>query len=232
MAEANPAEILAAVKAGINRDGANNPKGDLSTRKIVVSGVGEVELVPDRVHATIDVTSVKNSVEEARESVQRRAGYIRQVLRNNGLRDANHEASTTIQRNGTPENTFTVRTEFALTFADPVACERVLNTLTEKLETNVTLSKPKFSQSKRRLDEARNARDKAALVAKTVRDDVGRVVLVEEEYNECSGPEEGELVDRADELVSMRQRMRMATLVFRAKVNATFELKNRKNQRT
>ena len=155
MAEANPAEILAAVKAGINRDGANNPKGDLSTRKIVVSGVGEVELVPDRVHATIDVTSVKNSVEEARESVQRRAGYIRQVLRNNGLRDANHEASTTIQRNGTPENTFTVRTEFALTFADPVACERVLNTLTEKLETNVTLSKPKFSQSKRRLDEAR-----------------------------------------------------------------------------
>lgn len=55
-------------------------------RHIVVAGVGELTLPPDRFSITIKTRSSKENVQDAKNSVTRRVDYIIQTLKNNSLK--------------------------------------------------------------------------------------------------------------------------------------------------
>lgn len=55
-------------------------------RQIIVTGVGELVLPPDRYSLTIRCKSSKDSLQDAKESVKKRIDYILQTLKNNSLK--------------------------------------------------------------------------------------------------------------------------------------------------
>lgn len=67
----------------------NKPETAISTqsgstikRTIAVEAVGVVDVVPDKCHLLIRVSSNKESVTHAKDSVERRVQYIKQAIQN------------------------------------------------------------------------------------------------------------------------------------------------------
>ena len=229
-----PAEIFASLE--------NRPpypvekRSSVSDRRtITVSGTGEIEITPDRILLSVSVLSSKNSVEEARSSVKRRCDYIRQVLRNHGFRENTYETSTGVWRDS---DIWNIRTEFSVTLMDAAACEKIKNILTEKLQTGVSISHPLFSHSQQSiqsgqqqvcLQAVQNARSKAVLIARALKEEVGRTISVHEESMEEFQREEN-VVSTSHQVTTQRQ-MKMSTRVLQATVNIVFELKPSKSRR-
>jgi uncharacterized protein YggE len=228
-----PAEIFASLESR-HPNSVERQSSVPDKRSITVSGTGEIEIPPDRIYLSVSVVSSKNSVEEARSSVQRRCDYIRQVLRNHGFRENTYETSTGVKRD---PRAWTIRTEFSLTFMDAAVCEKIENTLTEKLQTGVVVSNPSFSHSQQCiqsgqqqvcLQAVQNARSKAVLIARALKEEVGQAISVHEESMEEFQREEN---GRESHQVNTQRQMKMFTRVFQATVNIVFELKPLKSRR-
>lgn len=54
-------------------------------RQIQVAGVGEVSVPPDRFSLTIRISTKKDNVQDAKNSVTRRLDYVKQTLTNHNV---------------------------------------------------------------------------------------------------------------------------------------------------
>ncbi|XP_062511132.1 interleukin-1 receptor-associated kinase 1-binding protein 1 homolog [Corticium candelabrum] len=227
-----PAEVFASLA---NRSAKRDEKTSIATesRSIMVSGVAAVEVAPDQILLSVSVVSSKNSVEEAKSSVKRRCDYIKQVLRNHSLKENEYETSTAVWKD---QNAWNVRSDFSVPFVDASVCEKVENVLVEKLQTGVLVSRPVFSHTQQCIEAGRqraclqavqNARNKAVLIARSLKEEVGRVFSVcEESMEEIFSESNGTNVE--EDVMTTRNQMKSCKRIFQATVTIVFELKPHK----
>ena len=103
-------------------------------RSISVQATGEVVCAPDILEFLISVSSTKESVEAAQQSVKRRNEYIFQVLRNNGIKEQCIRSASEVTRG---EKNVHVQTEILVQTDSLSKCEAVRNLLIEKLDQSV-----------------------------------------------------------------------------------------------
>lgn len=63
-----------------------NKETDKTDRMIRVTAVGEVSLPPDRCRVTIKIHSIKDNVQDVKNSIQRRLDYVLQTLQNHSVK--------------------------------------------------------------------------------------------------------------------------------------------------
>ena len=105
-------------------------------RTISVQATGEVSWPPDSLQFNVWISSSKDSLEAAQESVKRRIDYILQVLRNNGTKDHDPKCSTEIIRG----EQIVVYTDILVECGSTAVCEQIRNKLMEKLDSSVQFS--------------------------------------------------------------------------------------------
>jgi hypothetical protein len=90
----NPSQVFAGIRGGIRptmrqleMEGApdDSVKINARDRQIQVTGVGEVSVPPDRFSLTIRISSKKDNVQDAKNSVTRRLDYVMQTLANHNV---------------------------------------------------------------------------------------------------------------------------------------------------
>lgn len=119
-------------------------------RQIIVSGMGEFSLPPDRVKLVLTIVSTKSQVNEAKRSVRRRLEYIEQTLRNHGVKEQDKSLTQTIARR---ETMYEVKVELTAIFIDIQRYQLVQNHLAEKLDAPVVqILEPVFYHSTLRLE--------------------------------------------------------------------------------
>ena len=106
------------------------------SRIISVQATGEVFWPPDLLQFNVLISSSKDSIEAAQESVKRRTDYILQVLRNNGIKDHDTKCSTEIIRG----EQAVVYTNILVGCGSVAVCEQIRNKLMEKLDSSVQFS--------------------------------------------------------------------------------------------
>ena len=91
-------------------------------------------------------------MEAAKQSVERRVGYIQQTFRNHSVKDNQyniHQLTTTTNEG------FKVTAEIVVTYHSVQNYEKVTNVLVEKLEKSVRISPPVFEHSKGSIENLR-----------------------------------------------------------------------------
>ncbi|GFR63072.1 interleukin-1 receptor-associated kinase 1-binding protein 1 [Elysia marginata] len=206
-------------------------------RQISVSGVGELTLGPDRYSITIKCQASKDSVQDAKNSVMRRADYIIQSLHNSALKEADYQVYQHVTHSDSLAHVYY---EVEAHFTDLQKCQNIANLLSEKLGPGVTVTLPRCYHARGSMDKLRrqagmlaihNARQKALEMAKILHLSVGPVLKVQEngttESQDASKEDEGLLT--ADG--SIQQRIKEATISVSSKVNVCFQLKPSKTKR-
>eukprot|EP00795_Rhopilema_esculentum_P017121 gene17121-8645_t len=204
--------------------------GDVSkaTNRVAVTDSGEAELLPDLANVFISYKSLKGTVEAAKHSVQRRAEYVLQTLRNNGIKDSQFSTHRSLER---VDDQYQVQLEINVQFFDFKVCEDVCNFLVEKLDENVVVGKPSFSHSKGKLDAVRrqavvnavkNARMKAEAIAQFLNQKLGSAIeIIEESSSEVVGATS---TDGSTRDQGINARVEAATVHINVKVSASFEI--------
>lgn len=205
-------------------------KANISDRQIKVCAVGEISLPPDRCRLTVRVASTKDTVEEVKDSVNRRVDYILQTLHNHSLNDTDIHTNKSLRR---LDSKYCMDTEIQAVFVDIHKCQTVANLLVEKLDEKVTVLPPEFYHASQTLQSLRqqasvlaihNAKQKAQEMAKFVHQTVGRPLSIqEEESKEWSG--QIEFGDDIESSKTLQQRLSQATITITSKVSVCFELK-------
>ncbi|XP_076444954.1 interleukin-1 receptor-associated kinase 1-binding protein 1-like [Babylonia areolata] len=247
----NPFNLPARVYAGIRGNpGQSDRKPDTSDavdsgmfitardRQIQVSGVGEVSVPPDRFSLTIRISSKKDNVQDAKNSVTRRLDYVRQTLTNHNVQESDQEQYKHMQR---VESMVHLDVEIRAQFADLQRCQAVANLLVEKLDSSVSVSLPECSHSKNSLQVARkksslmaihNAKEKAKELARFVHLIVGRPINISEtETKEWETGQPEEATD-PDHFLAMQNKMQSSTINIRSQVTMCFELKSKGKTKT
>ncbi|XP_077977283.1 interleukin-1 receptor-associated kinase 1-binding protein 1-like [Glandiceps talaboti] len=212
----------------------DNTKKVPTQREIQVSASGEAFLPPDRARVTVTVSSTKENVSEAKNSVTRRLDYILQSLQTHGVKEGDIDVYKNIQR---IDGLYDMKTEVTVLFVDFNKCQTTCNFLVEKLDNSVTVSQPQLFHSHQRLEmlrrqacltAVRNAKQKALEVARLLRQSLGRPLMVREEYShEWEGPAANEVPQDNEIPVSFQQRIANSTITVSVKIFAAFELKPR-----
>nr|XP_002740018.1 PREDICTED: interleukin-1 receptor-associated kinase 1-binding protein 1-like [Saccoglossus kowalevskii] len=201
-------------------------------REIQVSATGEAFLAPDRARVTITVTSTKENVLDAKNSVTRRLDYILQSLQTHGVKEGDIDIYKNIQR---IDGLYDMNAEVTIQFVDFNKCQSVSNFLVEKLDNSVKVSQPQLYHSHQRLEmlrrqaclsAVRNAKQKALEVARMLRQALGKPIMIKEEYShEWEGPAANEVPQDNEVPISFQQRISNTTITVSVKVYAAFELK-------
>lgn len=200
-------------------------------RQISVSGVGELTLGPDRYSITIKCQASKDNVQDAKNSVMRRADYIIQSLHNSALKEENYKIYQHVTHSDSLAH---VHYEVEAHFTDLQKCQNIANLLSEKLGPGVTVSLPSCYHSRGSMDKVRrqagmlaihNARQKALEMAKMLHLSIGPVLKVQE-----LGTTESQVASRDDEELlttdsGIHQRIKEATVYVLSKVTVCFQLK-------
>jgi len=217
-----------------NLQAMNGKDSTQSERQINVTGVGEMELPPDRFSITIKCRSVKESVSDAKASVTRRLDYIVQALKNAALKE---EDFCVYQMASHQDSAAVYECEVEAHFIDVSKCLALSNLLVEKLGPGISVSLPVCYHSTGSLDRLRkqvgmlaihNARHKATEMAKVVNMVVGPALQVNEEsFTEGQGSKVTE--ETGDLTPGVRQRMADNAVRMTSQVSVTFCLRpNRK----
>ncbi len=103
-------------------------------REIYVRATGEAVCPPDVLEFLVSVSSSKEALESAQESVRRRSEYILQVLRNNGIKDQYIRSTSEVSKG---EGSVVVQTNVLVRTDGLMRCEKVRNFLIEKLDRSV-----------------------------------------------------------------------------------------------
>ena len=82
-----PTQVYAGLKSNPGIITAEHLKGEVTAkdRQITVVGVGEVAAPPDRFSLTIRITSKKDNVSDAKNSISKRLDYVKQTLNNHNV---------------------------------------------------------------------------------------------------------------------------------------------------
>ncbi|BFZ24850.1 hypothetical protein BsWGS_27888 [Bradybaena similaris] len=225
-------EKYAIVDSGGERDAAVSGcvvgSGD---RQIVVTGVGELSLPPDRFSLTIKCKSSKENVQDAKNSVTRRLDYIVQTLKNYSLVESDFRIYQHVHHS---ESMVNVECEIEAHFTDLNKCQSVSNLLAEKLGPGVSVSLPGCYHARGSLDKLRrqigmlaihNGRQKALEMARILHLTVGHALQVQElETTETQGTSLSSQED-PDLNPSIQQRVADATVLAFSKVSVCFQLK-------
>ncbi|XP_041352602.1 interleukin-1 receptor-associated kinase 1-binding protein 1-like [Gigantopelta aegis] len=211
-----------------NERGQSDPLSP-TDRDIRVTAVGEVSLPPDRCRITIQVTSKKESPQDAKNSVSRRLDYIIQSLQNHSVKDSDIQTYKHMTR---VDCLYHMCVELRVQFADLHKCQTVSNLLVEKLDETVHVSVPEMFHANTSLESLRkqaslvaihNAKQKAQEMARFVHMSVGRAVYIEEqESREWDGSQENTEPEKSS---SIQQQIADATVTVSSRVLAAFELK-------
>jgi len=203
--------------------------------KVSITESGEAVLVPDIARISISYKSVKDTVDAAKQSVQRRVDYMLQALRINGVKETQYTIHKYLERCG---DQFQMLVEINVDFHDFQVCQTLCNFLIEKLDENVIISRPIFYHTPGKLDAARrlacvnavkNARSKADAIAQFVNQRLGSAIEIKEEnITEVTG--ESGHHEGANEF-SIRARIAASTVTINVRISATFELEPKQKKK-
>ncbi|XP_005097685.1 interleukin-1 receptor-associated kinase 1-binding protein 1 [Aplysia californica] len=205
-------------------------------RQITVTGVGELELRPDRFSATIKCKASKDNIQEAKTSVTRRLDYIIQTLKNVSLKEEDYKV---YQHVNYQDSVAVYECEVEAHFTDIGKCLGVSNLLVEKLGPGVSVTLPLCYHASGSLDKLRkqagmlaihNARQKAMEMTKVIHMSVGPAVQVEEHgFSETQGLPSSDL-DDLDLTPGIQQRVGEKTVKISSKVSVCFQLRPSKKK--
>ncbi|KAJ8409683.1 hypothetical protein AAFF_G00217420 [Aldrovandia affinis] len=204
-------------------------------REVQVTGSCELSGPPDRVTVCISVSSNKDSVNDATNSVSRRLEYILQALRQHDVKEENTTVIKVLRRE---DDAYYMEAEVSVVFTDFVKMQSVSNVLVQKLDKTVRVGPPQFSHSAECLNKLRrqaclsaveNARRKAREVCGLLGQAVGRPLLVKEE-------DAREWAGQADEAAtrtpsSIQDSIRGATVSVYSSVFVSFEIRPKERAR-
>lgn len=213
-------------------------------REIAVGGVGVVTLAPDQCLMTIAVSSSKEEIQEATNSVKRRLDYVVQALKNHHVKDADMEIHRSVDR--TDGKLYCCSSEVVVHFREAASCEAVHNLLVEKLDDSVRVSEPAFFCSLQARESGRcraaslavhNAKVKAADMARQLGEAVGESLVVREDsMEEKEGPASASVLAAlaagaepaagGHHRSSAYRRRALATVTITATVTVVFALKS------
>ncbi|KAI4900684.1 hypothetical protein NFI96_010199 [Prochilodus magdalenae] len=197
-------------------------------RRVEVTGSAELSSTPDRAVLTVSVTSSKESVNDAANSVTRRLEYILQTARQHGAKEEDIVVTKHIEREG---DFYHMQAEVSVVFLDFKKMEHVRSVLLEKLDKSVCVGNPQFSHSEECLSLLRRrvcvaavetARLKAKEVCNVLGQTLGRPLLVREEDSRewTCGQQEGMALP-----LTLQQKVGQTTVCASARVFVTFELR-------
>ncbi|KAK7108380.1 interleukin-1 receptor-associated kinase 1-binding protein 1-like [Littorina saxatilis] len=238
----NPAQVYAGLRGGSNPNVRKAEMGDATQdgifitsrdRQIQVTGVGEVSVPPDRFSLTIRISSKKDNVQDAKNSVTRRLDYVKQTLTNHNVQESDQQQYKHMHR---VESMVHLDVEMRVQFSDLQRCQSVANLLVEKLDSSVSVSLPECFHSKNSLEVARrkssllaihNAKEKAKEMARFVHLIVGRPMNISEtETKEWETGQSEEATD-PDQFLAIQNKLESATVNIRSQVTMCFELKSK-----
>lgn len=237
---AEPVNKSEFVVAPVNMTNSKPPKESISLsmsdRQITVTGVGELELKPNRFYITLKCKASKESVQEAKTSVTRRLDYIIQTLKNNSLKEEDYKVYQHVNYH---DSLAVYESEVEAHFFDIEKCQSVSNFLVEKLGPGVNVCLPVCYHCNGSLDKLRkqvgmlaiyNARQKAMEMAKVIHMSVGLAIQVQEEdFSEYQGAGSSD-VEEVDLNPSIRQALAEKTVKITSKVSVCFQLKSQKSK--
>lgn len=204
--------------------------GPETGNNIHVTASSQLSLEPDRCRVTIFVSSKKEQVQDAKNSVARRIDYIIQTLYNNHIKESDITTSKVLKR---VDGLCHLDAEVTAIFTDFHKCQSTCNLLVEKLDENVKVSNPEFFQSPHRLENLRrqasitavsNSRQKALEIARFLHANIGRPVSIHED-SVCEWEGSNDINYDADTPLTMQQRIEQATVYVKVNCSASFELK-------
>uniref|UniRef100_A0A3Q3W1D2 Interleukin-1 receptor-associated kinase 1-binding protein 1 n=1 Tax=Mola mola TaxID=94237 RepID=A0A3Q3W1D2_MOLML len=208
-------------------------------REVQVTGAAEVSCPADRVSVRVTVSSSKESISEATNSVSRRLEYILQAVRQHGV----SEQDTSVRRFLHREvDQYRMDAEVLVTFSDFDKMERVSHILLEKLDKSVCVGTPQFHHSAECLGQVRrracvsaveNAQQKAREVSLVLGQTLGRPLLIREEETrewrnaEEEEEEEEEEAGRGRGAAALPHLPRTPTITASSRVSVSFSLRDR-----
>ncbi|KAL8568829.1 hypothetical protein ACOMHN_035592 [Nucella lapillus] len=238
----NPAQIYAGMRGNTGQIGRKLETGEAvdsgifiaaRDRQIQITGVGEVSVPPDRFSLTIRISSKKDNVQDAKNSVTRRLDYVKQTLVNHNVQEGDQEQYRHMQR---VESMVHLDVEVRSRFSDLQRCQAAANLLVEKLDASVSVSLPQCSHSKNSLQLARkksslmamhNAKEKAKEMARFVHLIVGRPISISETETKEWETGQSEEASDPDPFSAMQNKLESTTVNIRSQVTMCFELKSK-----
>ncbi|XP_033846541.2 interleukin-1 receptor-associated kinase 1-binding protein 1 homolog [Periophthalmus magnuspinnatus] len=167
-------------------------------RELQVTGTAELCAPADRASVRVCVSSSKESVNEATNSVSRRLDYILQCVRTHGINTEDVLTRTFLHRE---EEQYHMNAEVAVTFSDFAKMELVCRLLLEKLDKSVIIGLPRYFHSPECLSQLRrrvcasavdNAKQKASDISQLLGQTLGSPqLIVEEEIREVHSEDDG-----------------------------------------
>ncbi|KAK7907155.1 hypothetical protein WMY93_015767 [Mugilogobius chulae] len=163
------------------------PLGSPRPGELRVTGTAELCYPADRASVRVRVSSSKESINEASNSVSRRLDYILQCFRQQGVKDKDTLMRKFLQRE---EDQYHVNAEVTVAFSDFTKMEQVCRALLEKLDKNVTVGLTHYYHSPECLSQLRtrvctsaveNAKKKATEISLLLGQTLGPPLLVVEE---------------------------------------------------
>ncbi|XP_020795630.2 interleukin-1 receptor-associated kinase 1-binding protein 1 homolog [Boleophthalmus pectinirostris] len=173
-------------------------------RELQVTGTAELRSPADRASVRVCVSSSKESVNEATDSVSRRIDYILQCVRTHGINNEDVLVRKFLHRE---EDQYHMNAEVTVTFSDFTKMELVCRLLLEKLDKSVIVGLPQYFYSPECLNHLRrrvcasaveNAKQKASDMGQILGQTLGSPLLIVEEemrevHNENNASEHGSL---------------------------------------
>ncbi|XP_072552880.1 interleukin-1 receptor-associated kinase 1-binding protein 1 homolog [Salminus brasiliensis] len=212
-----------------------SPPPRVPTRRVEVTGSAELRSPPDRAALTVSVTSSKESVNDAANSVTRRLDYILQTLRQRGVKEGDTVVTKHTQRD---DDLYRMQAEVSVVFSDFEKMQCVRSLLIEKLDRSVCVGDPQFSHSEECLSLLRRrvcvaavetARLKAIEVCSVLGQGLGRPLLVrEEDFQEWTCGQQGGVVNPT---LTLQQKVGQMTVCASSRVFVTFELRPKDSTR-
>ncbi|XP_033113343.1 interleukin-1 receptor-associated kinase 1-binding protein 1-like [Anneissia japonica] len=202
--------------------------------EIEVTATAEASQAPNRAVITVIVSSQKQIVADAKNSVARRTDYILQTLHTFQVKEGDVARTDSLRRK---DGLYVMHTELLVTFIDLEKCLAVTNLLVEKLDESVVVQQPEFHHTPQSIEELRkqvcmhavaNCRQKAADIGILLGQIVGQPSRITEEYiKEWEGPSGSAIplpVEGLGESFTTQQRIANTTVHVKAKVKISFDM--------
>ncbi|XP_067952094.1 interleukin-1 receptor-associated kinase 1-binding protein 1-like [Watersipora subatra] len=197
-------------------------------RTMHVEGVGVVKVVPDLCHLLIKITSQKQTVSQAKDSVERRLAYVKQTIQNCQIQETDMKTFQSV------ESGYIHTVEIFVTTTEASKLYELGETLTQKLDDTVYVSPVSYSVSTSALAHGRsqsasnavqNAKKKASEMARLVEGSLGPPISVEQLECEESPISSINEINTGSQFGSWQR----ACVSMASAVRIMFELRARKN---
>uniref|UniRef100_A0A8C6SI90 Interleukin-1 receptor-associated kinase 1 binding protein 1 n=1 Tax=Neogobius melanostomus TaxID=47308 RepID=A0A8C6SI90_9GOBI len=194
-----PSSVFASVSPAPAPEFKEKAAADLRTlsssayrpRELRVKGTAELSVPADRASVRVWLSSSKESVNDATNSVSRRLDYILQCVRQHGVKDEDTMIHKFLHREG---DQYLMNAEVNVTFSDSTKMVQACSVLLEKLDKSVVIGSPRYYHSPECLSQLRrrvcaSAVENAKLKANDISELLGQTLgsphlVVEDEVRE------------------------------------------------